>query len=98
MTEDEAKTRECPIYGLGRVIMSATACELSLGGAPHSEAKLMVKSESGKCIGSACMLWRGGRVWQVDPYPSGEVTGSYVMKNRYLVNDDSGYCGLAGKP
>ena len=87
MTEDEAKTKWC----CGPPA-SATATYW------HGQAPVETPM---RCAGSACMAWRILNVERAYyketglPVPIGE---RYVPNTVNLVDEDYGYCGLAGQP
>ncbi len=82
MTEDEAKTKWCPMirFSLGEVAHYSNREEV----ADASNAK-------SRCIGSACMMWRiSHRMYSkigADGFPTKDSNEIF-----------EGYCGLAGKP
>ncbi len=89
MTEDEAKTKWCPMV---RVLMSSKD-----GNSFEPSFNRMVLEDDPQtpriggamnCIGSACMMWR----WQTDP------DGRQMMKATDIPPSKIGYCGLAGEP
>ena len=87
MTEAEAKTKWCPMV---RATYFDQAVGLWTGPAnAQSMGKVGDLLYGGKCIGSACMMWR----WIYTPSPESERHGQTVPA---CVGD--GYCGLAGKP
>ena len=48
MTEEEAKTKWCPLFGIGAAITASY---------PEKPA-LELQNEFKRCKGSACMMWR----------------------------------------
>lgn len=85
MTEDEAKTKWCPmakqvaIDGDMKVLGSTSFNRTS-----KPDGSIVMPS-SCFCIGSACMAWKEIKIHK---YELGEV----------YQTDITGYCGLAGKP
>jgi hypothetical protein len=88
MTEEEAKTKWCPLVRFyevepnsGRPIIINRASDGAIG-------------KESACIGSACMMWRWKTVRQ--EYPGQDTivkaTPGYYPK---VVNTEHGYCGLA---
>ena len=102
MTEEEAKTRYCPLFALAA--MMAATCNKDLTGFDVTKSIF--------CVGSKCMLWRTGDTEehfceldhvdkQAPPYewrkPDGD--GWYRdARNGWHRKKDDGYCGLAGEP
>jgi hypothetical protein len=77
MTEDEAKTKRCPV-GAGNMA--------AIEGTPAIHMNIYTT----KCIGSDCMAWRWGE-------PS--ISVKKVMEGEECpIENNNGYCGLAGKP
>lgn len=85
MTEEEAKTKWCPMSRLAWLNedMGKTAITANRWG--HGEPL-----GGSTCIGSACMMWR----WD---YPKGEKHFDAEGSLRKDVDFRLGYCGLAGK-
>lgn len=86
MTEDEAKTKWCP---MARVSSDSDSAWNRVG-------RFSLDGSHPLCIGSACMMWR----WAVETqyFPKENPDGSVEMN---WIRDHSktyGYCGLAGKP
>ena len=88
MTESEAKTKWCPM-------VRATYFDQAVGtwtGAANAQStgKTGDVQYGGKCIGSACMMWRWNNEWieavrtRPDWFKRGEKT--------------DGFCGIAGEP
>lgn len=85
MTEEEAKTKECPHFSVGVAIFMASGKGENFNGRLDT-----------KCIGSACMMWR----FQMK-YVESESAGSGLVKTMTIAKyekSEHGYCGLAGKP
>lgn len=110
MTEDEAKTKWCPMarvaldYGEGsngaRAVLSANR-----GWADQTDHL----AADSCCIGSACMMWSVGSARKLEtaygiPRPDGEwwelIHGSTdALSNTWRrIIPATGYCGLAGRP
>lgn len=85
MTEQEAKTKWCPMYRQA----------VSIDGANREWADNRMDGSNPTCIGSACMAWRWFQPGR-DPDLAREFplapTGDLDKR------DDVGFCGLAGKP
>lgn len=75
MTEDEAKTKWCPM--VRHPIFPQEAGGGNLGG---------------KCISSACMMWR----WIEDLSWRNRADDEFRRSGRRIQHEE-GYCGLAGK-
>ena len=98
MTEDEAKTKWCP---MAREYHCLGDYELP----PHNrviigESDSHIKVSS-KCVASDCMMWR----WTIEPSPSIPMCtvdrdGKKIAGSEYRTIEitGEGYCGLAGKP
>lgn len=89
MTEDEAKTKRCPLVS-GKHYNAFT-------GVQHRQMYESNRWDGGTyCIGSACMMWRDG----LDRVLTGReiVVDHGVKKTIEKESVPSGYCGLAGKP
>ncbi|MFZ0271040.1 MAG: hypothetical protein WAL34_04235 [Acidobacteriaceae bacterium] len=86
MTEDEAKTKRCPV---GAGLMARIA---EIGFIP-------MNVYGSACIGSACMAWRWSRTPIIKGTPQevwNQDEGHHVVHD--LEREGDGYCGLAGKP
>lgn len=88
MTEEEAKTKWCPMVRF----LSAPATDSpnmlrSNRGAGHMDAQIANYS----CVGSACMMWR--EHWAQVTMEDEDAPGDFG--HRY---ETHGHCGLAGKP
>ena len=83
MTETEAKTKWCPMVRIA--VGDGDYATANRGWVANPEG--LIDTEMGRCIGSACMMWRwiedGGA--NLEQYRNGE---PYQQR---------GYCGLAGK-
>lgn len=92
-TEDEAKTKWCPMF------RSAVAHDV-MGGANYATNRDNVPSTGrvDTCIASSCMAWRPVNQWRVRsdyPWQNGTPRGDFIGPNnetRML-----GYCGAFGK-
>lgn len=84
MTEDEAKTKWCPLYR----VTNASGYTLD-NRAPNDPtvSHEMAAFPRYRCIGSACMAWRT----TVVPTDSGNDV--FNIQNKII-----GYCGLVGAP
>lgn len=108
MTEDEAKTKWCPMSRNAVAVGPAGDIEVADNRLPGTgEARGMPV-----CIGSACMMWRWGEpdrekfwvsldgkpeeLWSWDPTTNG--TYGQRVKVRKSTEGRKGYCGLAGNP
>jgi hypothetical protein len=80
MTEDEAKTKWCPMVRTGLVAGMAVNHHIGTVNGPHAGD---VHDET-RCIGSGCMMWRFVAVSSQTI-----VRGADKIRNK-------GYCGLAG--
>lgn len=100
MTEDEAKTKWCPMAD--KWFMSVQDA------APYDESAHIIGNN---CIGSACMMWRdeiavggGIPIEEIYSIPKiGKIAARRVHEilAAYGAQKDArrrGYCGLAGKP
>ena len=92
MTEDEAKTKWCPMVRLGVTVGGEPAPGLNRFTNPNN----MKSMDFAKCIGSACMMWRNA---ESEQYVNGmrlQHTSTYPVEA--VVTVRHGYCGIAGKP
>lgn len=94
MTEDEALTKACPIYGIGVALMGATGVIGAVLGATDGAAQKVIRAESGKCIGSACMMFRKRTLTAQEQLGVQE----RATADMALAMMSECYCGLAGKP
>lgn len=105
MTEDDAKTKWCPMARYGVRDNSG-----AWTGTSHNRAILLDNDSENrespvttiKCIGSDCMMWRQGQkrnpAWKPrhgmiayeEQHPADQ-------EPAYIVDPDHGYCGLAGR-
>ena len=85
MTEDEAKTKWCPMVRYGTQGRNET------GGANKPETDAEKRGLA--CLGSACMMWR----WQPKMI-NVSTKNSWVFMRPTGETTTDGYCGLAGKP
>lgn len=86
MTEDEAKTKRCPV-GAGRLALYQDArAKLDV------QKGLRVQLFTSDCIGSGCMAWRWDMTateWMARP-------GERSIPTAWTISDEHGHCGLAG--
>lgn len=82
MTEEEAKTKWCPMVRAG---LKGSNTYVGINW-PAGDGKVL-EQEYAKCIGSDCMMYRTG-------LKNVPVRGPYDA----AVAVETGYCGLAGKP
>lgn len=61
MTEDEAKTKWCP--------MTLCASSSALTGNRFENVAATYPNQSARCIGTACMMWRQHVPHSMDPHP-----------------------------
>ena len=94
MTEAEAKTKWCPMV---RATYFDQAVGLWTGPAnAQSMGKVGDLLYGGKCIGSACMMWRWNTKYTPPPY---SMMATYPQpEGTTEISATEGYCGLAGKP
>lgn len=84
MTEDEAKTKRCPLVS-GKHYNA-------ISGARQAQMFESHRWDGGtNCIGSTCMMWRWVR-------PSQEAIDEVRAIGLEPMMKSHGYCGLAGKP
>ena len=81
MTEEEAKTKWCPLLGIASAAFHA-----------NREAR---SDAPKKCIGSGCMMWRENQSMQ--DVVLGNPAGGRKSIIKQMAPDGTGYCGLAGK-
>lgn len=96
MTEDEAKTKWCP---MAREILVASCDETRPA---HNRVEVITSTLDRKiieslCIGSRCMMWCWNKT--AKPIPQGLSLATMAKLKAYpeMQNTDSGYCGLSGK-
>jgi hypothetical protein len=58
MTEDEAKTKWCPMVRAATLITGVDYHETAVGGAGCNRAHPNMMFEGAVCIASDCMMWR----------------------------------------
>lgn len=87
MTEDEAKTKFC----CGPPFVAAVTILTSEGGYVADESAV------GKCIGSACMAWRGTESNEFKAR-AGAAFQRHGTRLSPTSSDIEGFCGLAGAP
>lgn len=87
MTEQEAKEKWCPMV---RVIM--TPQDPTWQNQAMTNRMEFVKQglEETRCIASNCMMWKR--------FPECPVCKSAAEVEKHGCNNESGFCGLAGKP
>ena len=89
MTEEEAKTKWCPMMKNHYVIR------------PDFQDDAIAEQIAGstKCIGTACMMWRHERTEQVltGKVLAVEAPPGYFHEQAEQITVAHGYCGLAGK-
>ena len=99
MTEEEAKTKWCPMVRAGRIGSNTTASV----NWPADGGKSVEEQEWAKCIGSACMMWRTDQRFTVhrDVVPinvrfsdNGEIRSELATPDE----PQHGHCGMGGKP
>lgn len=83
MTEDEAKTKWCPLNRTRVFVNSEEPFKAPVGA---------------KCIGSACMMWREHVVIDADRKGADSPDGTGWKWSGVAWAHTSGHCGLAGKP
>ncbi len=85
MTEDEAKTKWCPM------VHTRYIGTIAQKGQEERAMELSERKErSSKCIASDCMMWQ----WVTTPADALKQSG---LGQKYQ-QSENGYCGLAGKP
>ena len=82
MTEQEAKTKWCPFARVSAVFRYSHEENRTNEFAVAYNRSATDSPVTARCIGSACMAWR----WEVK------------LKVINSPADESGYCGIAGKP
>jgi len=90
MTEDEAKKKWCPMVRA-----------LQVQGGGLGTTAFAAVNERGRCIASACMMWRW-RLPQLKYKPTGEIYHGPLIIAKEAKKDweelpRQGYCGLAGR-
>ena len=108
MTEDQAKTKWCPMVRMN-------GAEARFGGAPLGPALNCTSynrnPKEANCIASGCMMWRSTEVlpaftgsdvvWWIKKHR--EIFGSTIIEAKAAADSGKpipggGYCGLGGKP
>jgi hypothetical protein len=90
MTEDEAKTKWCP---MARVSLPH-ADECGWQGPANRDPYKSSTYNGANCIGSECMAWRWGE--RLESEREAYMRGTDLR--RTLQSTTDGYCGLVGKP
>lgn len=99
MTEEEAKTKWCPmsLYLHNTDSMGNRWKQEPLDGEPYALNPIACR-----CISSACMFWRwknkrnpNWKPQRVMAYPQPHPEDAPAA---YIASDTEGYCGLAGRP
>lgn len=85
MTEEEAKTKWCPMFS-----MAYETAGYNMGDGPETLTRRPVRAN---CIGSACMMFRWDEVRNPNWHPHMATT-----EEPFIRSETEGYCGLAGKP
>ena len=85
MTEDEAKTKWCPMFRVSNA---------GAGGSQYSSMSFETKTNRNfisnpQCLASGCMAWRWYPNWGDSPENPGACTELPPIE---------GFCGLAGRP
>ena len=86
MTEEEAKTKWCPM------VRSLVVNPLGVCAANQAYDDGTQNIERAKCKGSQCMMWRSRNVEVDYNYQNRDHLGNVITTRT------EGYCGLAGKP
>jgi hypothetical protein len=100
MTEDEARTKWCPMFRASISVGPTDASEIVTNQDHNADHRL------GRCLASGCMAWRhefpsGETITlQSDSIPPGPGWGVAASgpDGTTVWQQLSGYCGLAGKP
>ena len=98
MTEEEAKTKWCPMARVSTLIEGLDYNQTAVGGAAcnrPAEGNNMM-SDNALCIASDCMLWREKRAFKEFKEPIYNSNGNICGYN--ADTEVIGYCGLGGKP
>lgn len=88
MTEQEAKTKWCPMSANRTV---SAQCKDGSTDVARWNTKESDTGLSTICIASDCMMWR----WKITKSGAAEMN---AQTGRLVMVHESGYCGLAGKP
>jgi len=96
MTEDEAKQKWCPMMRL-----TTDQGEWRTNRGERPQGAIGESYVYFNCLGRDCMAWR----WNIKPNPDWEQPNpmkypspDYRFDNPYIIDEENGYCGLAGKP
>ena len=103
MTEEEAKTKWCPLSRCAGEINGHVVGGANRLGEPWQCSPFVQQT---MCIGSACMAWRAVTQWETkigerDQKPEGDGwEWDTFSDDRWerQVPTGKGYCGLAGRP
>ena len=90
MTEDEAKTKWCPMVHVRATVLLLDSPDGDIAKRRIEAAE--IEDKKSMCIGSQCMMWRSTKV--IDYNDPVEVTHAATVYRTNIVF----YCGLAGKP
>ena len=97
MTEEEAKTKWCPMT---RFFFAQMSGRLTGSGVLPGEAPMFAAVNTdrpdGACIGSGCMMWRDDLDRVVTGREIARTVGDKIRIEKETV--PGGYCGLAGRP
>ncbi len=101
MTEEEAKTKWCP---MANVTVQSTEGKKGwpLGNRVRPDGNPANIGECFRCIGSACMMWRQGIKRNPDWQPRHQMiayspTHLDDEPDPYVMDSERGYCGIAGR-
>lgn len=90
MTEEQAKTKWCPMIRAG----THGANYHVAGNWRGDQITDVDEREYTRCQGSACMMWR----WTPELQNIGASIGESFLINRVPKEPSEGHCGLAGTP
>ena len=85
LTEEEAKTKWCPLV---RVAEAQAVGDFKISLAINRDVSLGEKRPRFKCIASSCMMWR----------KMPRHNWNNQLSQWEVQTNDTGFCGLAGKP
>lgn len=88
MTEDDAKTKWCPMFRRSMALSPKGSNTII------NNRELDPVRRSSNCIGTECMAWRSMNPGSEDIDPAVEDAGTVIS----FVFVPHGYCGLAGEP
>lgn len=105
MTEEEAKTKECPFFSVSAAVTGVAVVHGDLVSEEAAKKEDEAIGDASKCKASECMMWRATvkEVEEVFKKSTGEkpkkdeVVAKHDLERRTRVVQH-GYCGLAGKP